>query len=142
MKKIFLIALTVTFTVPAFSQEEIKGIWLAGEGNTKVEIYKKDDQHYAGKIVWMKKPTNKKGEPYRDRNNPDKALRERPLMGLHLLDDLVYNDGKWYGTIYAPKRGKTLDAIVELDESDVLSINITYLSFSRQQEWTRSTLTE
>lgn len=142
MKKLLLVGLIATLVTPAFSQEEIEGIWLAAEGNTKVEIYKKDDQHYAGKIVWLKKPTNKKGEPHRDTKNPDKSLRDQTIMGLHLLDNLEYKNGKWFGTIYSPKRGKTLDAVVELNQSDALDISITYLSFSRSQEWTRTSLSE
>ena len=142
MKRIFLIALTSLISIPMFSQEEIKGVWLTQEGNTKVEIYQKDDQHYSGKVVWLKKPANKKGEPQKDKMNPDKSLRNRTIMGIDLLENLVYKNGKWHGTIYSPKRGKTLDAVVRVNESGFLQINVTYLSFSRQQEWKRAELTE
>ncbi|MEO1054497.1 MAG: DUF2147 domain-containing protein [Bacteroidota bacterium] len=141
MKKTLLATALITiFSIPAFCQQDIEGIWLAGEGNTKVEIYKKDNQQYAGKIVWMKKPINKKGEPHKDKMNPDKSLRDRTLMGLHLLENLTYKNGKWHGTIYSPKRGKTLDAVVALDGADQLAINVTFRGFSRQQKWERSTL--
>lgn len=142
MKKVFLIALVSVLCIPAFSQNEIKGVWLANDGNTKVKIYKKDDQHYVGQIVWLKKPTNRKGEPHKDRLNPDKSLRDRTIMGINILSDMVYKDGKWRGTIYTPKKGKTLDVVVELNQPDLLEINVSYLGFSRQKKWVRAEITE
>ena len=139
MKKvIFATILISVFTIPAFSWNDISGIWLAGEGKTKVEIYKKDSIHYCGKIVSLEQTTNKQGEPLTDKNNPDRLLRDRPIMGLEMLENLVYANGKWYGSIYTPRRGKTLDVVLILKDNDTIIVNVAYGGISRKQVWTRT----
>jgi uncharacterized protein (DUF2147 family) len=143
MKKvIFATFLLSVFTIPAYSADDISGIWLAGEGKTKVEIYKKDSNHYCGKIVWLEQTTNKQGEPLTDKNNPDRSLRDRPIMGLHMLENLEYKNGKWYGSIYTPKRGRTLDAVLMLENADKIIVQVSYRSISRKQVWTRTDISQ
>lgn len=122
----------------ARAQESIEGIWLTEEGDSKIEIYQRNDKYF-GKIVWLNQSTDKNGTPFKDRNNPNKDLRNRPLMGIDMLEDLQYRDGKWYGKIYAPKRGLKMDAVLETPGKDKLRLNISYRGFTRQQNWTRST---
>jgi uncharacterized protein (DUF2147 family) len=143
MKKvIFATLLLSVFTIPAFSADDISGIWLAGEGKTKVEIYKKDSNYYCGKIVWLEQTTNKQGEPLTDKNNPDRSLRDRPIIGLHMLENLEYKNGKWYGSIYTPRRGKTLDAILTLKDKDTINVDVAYRGISIKQVWTRTDISQ
>lgn len=133
---------TIFVTLAAFqvqAQEKIEGFWLTGERNSKIEIYQKGDRYF-GKVVWLDQSTDKKGNPVTDRNNPDKNLRNRQLIGIDMLEDLQYRNGKWHGKIYAPKRGLTMDVVIVAKEKDKLELNISYQGFTRQQIWTRSTL--
>ena len=139
MNKAIATIFVVIAAFQAYAQESIEGIWLTEEGNSKVEIYQRDDKYF-GKTVWLDQSTDKNGSPVTDRNNPNKNLRNRQLMGIDMLEDLQYRSGKWYGKIYAPKRGLKMDVVLVAPGKDKLELNISYRGFTRQQIWTRSTL--
>jgi len=120
-------------------QDEIKGIWRTQDGNSKLEIYKIGDQYF-GKIVWLEHPTDREGNPVTDGNNSNKSLRNRPLMGVVMLEGLVYKKGKWTGKLYAPKRGVIMDATLALADFNELKVLVSYLGFTREQNWHREPL--
>ncbi|MEL6560110.1 MAG: DUF2147 domain-containing protein [Bacteroidota bacterium] len=124
----------------ANAQNEIEGYWLTADGNSIIEIYKNDQNVYFGKVVWLKKPTNKKGEPQTDKMNRDKSLRNRPMMGLDIIENMQYASNQWTGTIYAAKKGRKMDASLSLKSSDQLQVNVTYMGFSRSQSWSKTEL--
>ena len=133
------IVTSLLLSLPALAQNEVVGIWLTPEGETKVEIYEDGGQYY-GKVVWLKTPMNKKGQPPTDKKNPNKALRERHIMGIHLLEGLTYKNNQWSGTIYSPKKGKSLDVALSLNNANELNLTVSVYSFTREQVWTRTTL--
>lgn len=48
------------------------------------------------------------GRPWTDKNNPDPALRNRPLVGVAVLRSLQPDGpGKWSGTLYNNDNGNT-----------------------------------
>ena len=107
MKKFILtLAMLVMPLAAAFAQDVI-GKWKLEDGTAIVEVYKQGDV-YNGKIVWLQNATETDGSPAVDKNNPDKALRSRQLIGLNRLSDLK-KDGAEYGNgkIYDPGNGKT-----------------------------------
>lgn len=109
MKKITLLLLFVTITMSCLAQakDAIIGRWVNSSGEAHVDIYKKNDKFY-GKIVWLKNPKDEKGNVKTDLRNPNESLRTKPVIGLEILKDFVYEDGKWNdGKIYDPKSGKT-----------------------------------
>lgn len=138
-KAIATIFVLIALAFQAQAQKSIEGIWLTGEGNSKIEIYQRGDRYF-GKIVWLDQSTDRRGNPVTDRNNPDKNLRNRQVIGIDMLQDLQYRSGKWYGKLYAPKRGLTMDAVIVARGENKLELNISYQGFTRQQIWTRSTL--
>lgn len=134
------LALALSFSaVTAFAQDPIEHTWLTEEKNGKVQIYKATDGKYYGKLVWIKEP-NENGRPKVDKNNPDKARRNDPLLGVTLLKgfkktkDNVYEDG----TVYDPKNGKDYSCKLTLDGS---KLNVRgYVGISlmgRTTTWTR-----
>ncbi|MCR9013597.1 DUF2147 domain-containing protein [Aquiflexum gelatinilyticum] len=142
MEKVNKVIITIFLVIAAFqahAQESINGIWLTEEGNSKVEIYQKGDKSF-GKVVWLEQPTDQNGNPVTDRNNPNKDLRNRQVLGIDMLKDLQYRNGKWYGKIYAPKRGLELDVVLVGLGKEKLELNVSYRGFTRKQTWTRSTL--
>ncbi|MGH6819286.1 MAG: DUF2147 domain-containing protein, partial [Methylocella sp.] len=70
-----------------------------------------------GTIVALKEPISKiDGKPKIDRENPDPALRDRPLIGLSILVGMKSaGGGVWEGAIYNPDDGKTYTGTVKLD---------------------------
>jgi len=114
------------------------GTWVNSEQNAHIEIYR-DGDTYAGKIVWLKEPTNDQGEPWRDRNNPDESLQGRTIMGMPVLTGLRYDDGEYVdGTLYSAKQGGYADCDAELKSPDELELSISYSwLFSTTRTWTR-----
>jgi uncharacterized protein (DUF2147 family) len=143
--------LLVTLPVFAGDGDAIVGIWATdpeGEGGqAHVEIFL-DGDSYAGKIVWLDEPLytsddedGEEGEPKIDANNPDPALRSRPIMGLELMRGFVFDGkGTWKkGTIYDPDNGKTYKCKLRLGDDGVLNVR-GYIGFSmigRTSQWTR-----
>jgi uncharacterized protein (DUF2147 family) len=109
LRSVLLLVLLSTVSFVAIAQDAIERVWYNQEKTAKVQIFKATDGKFYGKIVWLKEPNNEEGKPKVDKNNPDKAKKSTPLMGLQLLKgfkkdgDTEYEDG----TIYDPKNGKT-----------------------------------
>ncbi len=138
-------------TVGAGDGDAILGLWATdpeGEGGqAHVEIYAVGDS-YSGKIVWLEEPLyteddtdGEYGQPKVDKNNPEAALKSRPIMGLVIMQDFQYDgEGIWKkGTIYDPDNGKTYKCKLRLVEDDVLNVRgfIGVSLIGRTSHWTR-----
>jgi uncharacterized protein (DUF2147 family) len=144
MKFAALIALLL-FVVPAIAQTDpadlILGKWLNEDKDAHIEVYKEAGKYF-GKIVWLNEPNEPStGLAKLDDENSDASLQSRPIMGLIILKDFIYDgDGEWEdGTIYDPKNGKTYDCYMTFDEDGILKIR-GYIGFSwigRSSYWTR-----
>lgn len=121
MKKFILtIALMAVPFMAALAQDVI-GKWKLDDGSAIVEVYKSGDA-YNGKIVWLEEPNDPDGKPASDKNNPDKSLRSRKLIGLNMLSGLKKNGGEYTGgSIYDPGNGKTYNCSMKVD-GDVLHV--------------------
>lgn len=100
--------------------DAILGEWTTEAEETIFHIYKEGDT-YSGKIIWLREPVYPEGDPdagqkKHDRKNPDKALRDTPILGYVILKNFKYDNGKWSGgTIYDPTEGKTYKCNMKLD---------------------------
>ncbi len=116
MKKLSIILLTL-FMVSALSAQDFpKDIWLTGEENTKIETYEKEGTWY-GKIVSSDNPKAK--------------------IGNDILRGFQQEDGKWKGKLFAAKRGKILDAVIEPTEDD-LNITVSAGFFTKTLVWKKA----
>jgi uncharacterized protein (DUF2147 family) len=109
MKKlsVLLFLFCISFAGLSQNKDAIIGQWINATGEAHVDIFKKGDRYF-GKIVWLKNPKDEKGKVKTDINNPEQGLRSRPVLGLEILKNFKYKDGKWTdGKIYDPKTGKT-----------------------------------
>jgi len=124
--------------------DDILGVWLNEDKDAHVDIYKEGDKFY-GKVVWLDEPIDEEtGEPKLDDENEDENLRTRPVMGLLLLRDFVFDgDDEWdSGRIYDPKNGKDYKCYMEFpDEEDKSRLKVRgFIGFSllgRTTYWTR-----
>ena len=100
------------------------GVWLIDK-KAAVQIF--DCQGLmCGRIAWLYKPRDAQGVLDRDKNNPDPALRQRPLCGVTMLWNL-HPDGpnRWRdGWFYNPDDGKTYRVSAELKSDDVIVARI------------------
>lgn len=125
----------------------ILGIWVTAGGKSHVEITA-DNNVYNGRIVWLKQPDypandsgGMAGKPKVDRENPDPALRTRPIIGLPLVSGFRYDgDNVWSdGHIYDPESGKTYKCKMTLMPDGSLRVRgyIGISLFGRTTVWTR-----
>lgn len=122
---------------------DICGIWWNKDKDAKIKIYTSYSKYF-GQIHWLKNPldsvTNK---PKLDKNNPDEEARKRPIMGLLILKNLVWDDGdqEWDdGEIYDPKSGNNYSLTCKLKDKNTMELR-GYLGISllgRTDVWTRT----
>ena len=135
---VFTCIFHISFTTATLAQDadDIVGLWITAGGDSHIQIYKKG-KLYFGRIAALKKPNYEPGEvddmvgePRVDRNNPDVSLRNRPLIGLELLTNFLFEDGKWRnGRIYNPRNGKTYRSNLRLTKTGALKVR-GYIGFS------------
>ncbi|WP_187328706.1 DUF2147 domain-containing protein [Echinicola rosea] len=102
----------------AFAQaDKIVGEWLTTDQKAKVKITK-EKEGYMGKIVWLKSMQDGNAAPL-DTENKDPAQRDRPILGINIIEGLQYDDGEWReGELYDPESGKTYSCLARLKEDD------------------------
>ena len=110
---IITIILFSAFTMNA--QQAPTGIWNTGKDNTKIEI-KEADGVYEGIIL-----------------SSDNA---KAPVGKQLLKDVKLVDGAWTGKLFAAKKGKWMDAVLE-EKGKQLLITVSAGFMSKTVEWTR-----
>jgi len=141
MKIFSMLVLLITISFSAFSQKQdaIVGKWVNATGEAHIDIFKKGEKYF-GKIVWLKDPNDEKGKPKTDYKNPDPALTSRPTLGLEILKNFKYEEGKWKGgKIYDPKTGKTYSCTITPKGTNLISIR-GYIGISligRSESWKR-----
>lgn len=115
------------------------GVWRMDSGKVTIEVAPCGES-YCGKIVGLDKPLNKRGKPKRDRENPDKALRKRPIIGLTIINNMRPNGANgWTGTIYNADDGKTYDSNMKLQNADVMIVEGCVLVFCKDMKFKRVT---
>lgn len=143
MKHLFFSAIFCLGSLVTVAQNAILGTWWNEEKTSKIEVYKEGNKYF-GKIIYLKTNTNPDGSsPRTDFNNPEKKLQKRPLVGVVILKDLVWNAGdkEWTdGEIYDPKSGNTysLFARMEKDGSLYMKGYIGISLIGRATKWTRA----
>jgi uncharacterized protein (DUF2147 family) len=139
--KILLIAMVLgvfPFMSQAQQADAILGKWYTQEKDAQVEIFKEGNV-YHGKMVWLKEPTED-GKPKVDKNNTDKAKRQRPILGMRLLSDFVHEGETWEdGTIYDPRNGKSYSSTIKLVDENTIEVRgyVGIAAFGRTVEWKR-----
>jgi uncharacterized protein (DUF2147 family) len=121
--------------------DAIVGIWKNGEGTGHIQITR-NGETYQGRIVWLKEPNDPvTGKPKQDKQHPDEAARNRPLMGLVNMWGFRYDKaGVWDGgKIYDPKKGSTYSCTIRIKDNNTLEVRgfIGISLIGRTDVWTR-----
>ena len=116
----------------------IVGVWLSENKRLKVEVYG-SNKKYFGKILWQyEKIDPETGKPKLDKENPDPAKRNRPLIGLQVLKDFEFKDGFWKnGYVYNSQNGKTYSCEIWMEGKDVLVLRGYWGLVYHTERWTR-----
>lgn len=133
-----IVFLVASNTVQAQSDSLVLGTWFNTEKTAQIEIMNSGEE-LLGKIIWLDNP-NKDGAPVLDKANENEKLRNRPVMGLTILEGLTYQNGVWKGgKIYDPNSGKTYSCELKLKGAEKLEVK-GYLGFSwigKTVEWSK-----
>ena len=114
-------AAALMLAAPSVAAEEIIGLWDTGESH--VEIYSCGEL-LCGRIAELDEPLDEDGNEKLDENNPDPALRARPIIGMDLIAGFSRaGKRKWEdGTIYDPRDGKTYKCKMTLQRDGTLKV--------------------
>jgi uncharacterized protein (DUF2147 family) len=95
--------------------KRLVGVWESEEKNLQIEMFE-DHGRFAGRMIWFKCSSEAAMRNSVDSENPDKALVNRKLLGLKLVEKLAYQgDDVWSdGKIYDPNSGNTFEARIQL----------------------------
>ena len=141
MHLLLLLALLLPPVTLSASAGNMTGTWLNEKGDGYIEIAKVEGV-FRATIVGS--PNGEKDALRRDVNNEDASLKERLLLGLVIVDELVHKgDKRWEGGwIYDPEKGKTYRCRVTLNDDDTLEVRgyVGSPIFGRSQIWTRRTV--
>lgn len=93
-----------------------------------------------GTLLWLQDGKDPAGAPKHDANNPDPALRSRPLVGVKLISDLKRDaPGAWKdGKIYVPETGRTARANVSANPDGTLKVEGCVAVICQGKTWTRA----
>lgn len=131
-----LLAGPVASAAPAI--QAAQGVWADEDGKSNIEIAP-CGQYLCGRIVWLAEPTDGNGQPKRDQNNPDPALRSKPIMGLTILKGLQPHEGdsQLKGFVYNAENGKVYDIYLD-PQGATMSVEGCFAMFlCGSQTWTR-----
>lgn len=131
MKSLVAIAaiLLAATSSPASGQSDAIGNWSTVGNSSHIEIYPCGEK-LCGKVVWLKNPNyihaedGPVGTMKVDRKNPDPALRNRPILGLQVIEGLTaVNDDIWEkGKCYDPESGNTYKCRMHLASPEKLEM--------------------
>ena len=124
--------LVLSLSASAQKAEEAIGVWLNPENGSNVEFYR-CGAGLCGKIVKVS------DGQVRDNNNPDPAKRERPIVGLLIMEGARQTgDNRWAGTLYNRENGKTYSGSVIVKSKDSLELSGCVLAvLCKTVTWTR-----
>ena len=136
MKK-YILFLSLSFlNSNIFADANIFGYWLTSGSIVKVENC---DNLVCGKIITVFVDDGIDPNSILDKNNKNKSLRERTLVGVDLLSEFQINreDQKTFkgGKIYDPRSGRTYNSNLYYKPSGNLKVEGCLRSFCRGEEW-------
>ncbi len=134
VKKWMTAAGLLMLPLSAQAASPITGRWVTQSKDGVVEVYS-CGEHICGKLSkFLVNPPA--GPGAKDINNPDKALRNRTILGMNVLTGFKAAGDEWKGQIYDPKSGKTYRSIVYKGKSGNLVVKGCIGPFCQAQTWT------
>ena len=112
----------------------IAGHWMTQDKGAVIHIAPCGSAVCGTVAKFLKTPPQ--GVDQRDVRNPNKALRNRKIMGMPILTGFVAKGVEWHGNIYDPQSGKTYRSVVYRAKSGGLTVKGCVGPFCQSQKWT------
>ena len=126
----------------AAATDPVFGEWLTVDGAARVRVgpCAAHPALACGTLIWLKDAKDPAGAPKHDANNPDPALKSRPLVGVQLVSDLKRQaPGVWKdGSIYAPETGRTARGAMTANPDGTLKVEGCVAVMCRARTWTKA----
>lgn len=130
LRFVLRVAITVVMMIlggraGAVTPNDPSGTWLVEDGRARIRLERcgPTRDRICGFIVWMKEPADKRGQPYRDKENPDPDKRARALLGHQLIMGLQATTDGWFaGDIYNAEDGKFYSVSLWRESADRLKL--------------------
>ena len=137
MRTVLLAASLLLCAAPAFAADSIEGDWLTSDAGSKVRIGACPDQPDLMCGVVSSLPASNSKDL--DKNNPDAALRSRPILGIPTLTGFKQTaPGMWTGgKLYDPANGKSYDGKISANSDGTLKVEGCVMVVCRAQTWKR-----
>ena len=110
----------VASAAPALAAVPVTGRWYTEERDSIVQIGACGPV-VCGKVAKVLKAPPGGGKAL-DTNNPDPALRSRPIEGITLLSGFRESGNEWEGQIYDPRAGKTYKSYLQKQPDGTLNV--------------------
>jgi uncharacterized protein (DUF2147 family) len=128
-----VLAALLLASAPASAAPSIFGRWVTEDRSALIRI----DRCGARLCGSIERVLNPKA-PTHDVNNPDPALRTRPLVGVPVLAGFSGSGAKWDGgEAYDPKAGRSYHSRLALEDGNRLRVTGCVLFLCRSLIWTR-----
>ena len=136
MLRLYLISFSALCSLYISSDEGIFGYWLTSGSIVKIENC---NNLVCGKIVTVFVEDGIDPKTLLDKNNKNKSLRERTLVGVDLLSEFQINnnDQKNFkgGKIYDPRSGNTYKSNLYLNQDGLLKVEGCLAFICDGEEW-------
>lgn len=126
----------VAVVAVAIGGADISGDWVTSDRSAVVRIARCGGG-MCGTVVRVL--ARAPGIPQTDVNNPDRARRSRPLLGLTVLSGFNAAASSWSGgRAYDPETGRTYNARLSLNPDNTLVVTGCVLFICKSQTWRRA----
>ncbi|MHA7773590.1 DUF2147 domain-containing protein [Roseibium sp. M-1] len=113
---------------------DAKGDWVRPNGASKIRI-SNCGSALCGKLIWLREPRN-------DTKNPDASKRDRPLLGVQIVQAMkpTGKEDQWKGSVYNAEDGKTYTGFIELTSGNKLKLEGCVLGglICKGETWSRA----
>lgn len=134
MRRMMIVLGCLVFAMPAVAAIPVSGRWYTEERDSIVQIGSCGPV-VCGKVAKVLKAAPHGGKPL-DINNPDPALRNRPIEGIVLLSGFRDAGAEWEGQIYDPRAGKTYKSYLQKQPDGSLKVKGCVGPFCRAVKFT------
>ncbi len=120
----------------AAAQRSIDGTYLDSGGYVEITVAPCTATNARARCGTISRIVRRKpGETNRDRHNDDQTLRNRPILGITILQNLRWEDDAWRGEVYNPEDGGTYRAVVNPAANGALEVKGCVTIICRTRIW-------
>lgn len=120
--------------LPAQAAVPVTGKWLTTERDSVIEIGQ-CGANVCGRVARVLKMMPNGKMPI-DANNPDPALRGKPVQGMTILSGFTDGGTVWNGQIYDPRKGKIYKSKLSRNPDGTLKVQGCIAFMCRTLTWT------